>query len=852
MIDQAKLAAMPQWRADAIVALEENDAVTAQDHVIGRLAVAPFDAEAVFLFGMCRLGLGQYGEAIESLRMAHLLEPGNARIANQFALALKMVRDYKVARRVFLDAVKVAPADPEIAYNFAANEALAERHEEAEKYFRRAIALSAAQPDSRVPLDLARYGLANALIAQEKYAAALPLYQELKDVFPDDLELLNNLAVAYLRTGDAEHGRPLLERVAELTPQDKGVLLNLGVACQLRWELHGALTFFKRAYAIDPNDIGVCVNLGLTLERMGRPAEAAVYYNRAIKIDPNQSDIHCYFGVAMMAQNQLDKAEKAFKDCLAINAEHAEALQGLANLYRRRQDKVKARELYEQAMQSKPDWVPLYPMLASLLIEMEAFDDAANVLERGFELAPMELGLWMSKASLRLKRGDIAGAMEVYREIMANSPSDPGSSSGVLFCMNYDVTLTPAELAEHYKNWDAQFTRHLRDDQFQFPNSREPGRKLRIGYVSGDFRQHSVGFFAEPIICNHDKQRFEVYCYANLGHVDSVTQRIMAKADHWRWIADMPDKAVIEMIKIDQIDILIDLSNHTAYNRLFTFAAKPAPVQMTWIGMPTTTGLSAIDYRISDPYMDPPGMTEALHSEKLLRLAHSGWCYVPADIGRDIEVGPLPASKNGYLTFASFNAFGKINTQVIELWGKLVSAVPGSVLYMYTGGKDADETLNEKVKRVFKACGFPMEQLRLFGSKPMKDFLAFHNEIDIALDPFPYNGGTTTAHSLWMGVPVLTLAGVKPIQRMGVSMNTNAGVPEFIANSAEEYVEIAERFARDLPALAKVRAGLRAAMQASPLMDAELVTRDLEAGLIEAWEDWCARNEMASLEESAL
>jgi predicted O-linked N-acetylglucosamine transferase (SPINDLY family) len=846
-----KLVAMPAWRADAIRALEAGDPVAAQDIAMDRLDEVPFDPEAVFLLGICRKQFGQAADAIATLRLAYLLEPTNVRFANNLAVTLKEVGGYKVARRIFLEALKLAPADAEITFNLSTNEALAERHDEAEKYFKRTLTLAERDPETRVPLDLVRYGLANALISQEKYSEALPLYEAVRDLFPDDLELLNNLAVSYLRTGDEEKGRPLLERVAELTPQDKSVLVNLGVACQLRWELQGALAFFKRAYALDPNDISVCINLGLTLERMGNLAEASVYYNRACKLDPTQSDAHCYLGAAMLGQNQLEKAEKALSVCLEIKPDHAEALQTLASLYRRRQQREKARELYERALEAMPDWVPLYGMMVSLLVELEEYDEAQTVLDRGFELAPMELVLWMNKASLKLKRGDIAGAMEVYRDIVANNPLDPFAGSGVLFCMNYDATQTAQEIAQHYKEWDEKFTRHLAPKDFKFPNKRDAGRKLRIGYISGDLRAHSVGFFAEPIITNHDKSQFEVFCYSNLVHIDAITQRIMEKADHWRWIADMSDLAVKEMIRIDQIDILIDLSNHTAHNRLFLLAHKPAPIQMTWIGMPTTTGLSAIDYRITDAYMDPPGMTEALHSEQLLRLPHSGWCYVPPDGGRDVEVGPLPALKNGHLTFASFNAFGKINTDVISLWAKLVKAVPGSVLHMYTGSKDSDERLNTKIRKVFESCGFPLDQLRLFGAKPMNVFFEFHKEIDIALDPFPYNGGTTTAHSLYLGVPVLTLAGDRPIQRMGVSMNTNAGTPQFIAQSEDEYVAIAQRYAENLPELAKVRAGLRDAMVASPLMNADIVTRDLENGLREVWSNWCATVDTPKNEEQA-
>jgi predicted O-linked N-acetylglucosamine transferase (SPINDLY family) len=438
-----------------------------------------------------------------------------------------------------------------------------------------------------------------------------------------------------------------------------------------------------------------------------------------------------------------------------------------------------------------------------------------------------------------LRSGDIRQANARFREILEREPQNPDAMSGLLFCSNYDPELSPERIAEAYKSWDRRFVQwRAPPPDFKFANTPQPKRRIKLGYVSGDLRGHSVAFFAEPLLANHDHEQFEVFCYANQKGGDATTGRLMKMADHWRWTLDLSDEAVIEMIRMDGIDILIDLSNHTAYHRLYMFGRKPAPIQMTTIGMPTTTGLSAIDYRITDAYMDPPGMTEHLHAEKLLRIL-SHWCYRPSDEAVDLLVAETPALKNGFLSFASFNAFGKINTRVFKLWGRILQAIPNAVLYVATGAKEGDRIMAARIKKTCKSCGIPLRRLRLMPRKTFKDYCEFHQEIDIVLDAFPYTGATVTAHALWMGVPVITLAGPSPIHRSATSMMNSVGLPEFVAQSQDEYLEIAKHWAADIEGLAEIRRNLRPKMQASPLMDGARVTRDLEEKLRQVWQDWC-------------
>lgn len=311
-------------------------------------------------------------------------------------------------------------------------------------------------------------------------------------------------------------------------------------------------------------------------------------------------------------------------------------------------------------------------------------------------------------------------------------------------------------------------------------------------------------------------------------------------ADHWRSIHDLPDEAVIEMIRLDEIDILIDLSNHTAYHRLYMFGRKPAPIQMTTIGMPTTTGLSAIDWRITDKWMDPEGLTESFHSEKLLRIL-SGWCYRPSDEAVDLPVSELPALNKGYVNFASFNAFGKINPIVLSLWADLLKAIPTARLCIATGGSAENEKLNRQIRQACKKLGMPSDRLTLLPRLPLRAYFEYHNQVDVVLDAFPYTGATVTAHALWMGVPVITLAGPNSIHRSATSMMNSVGLPEFVAESKQQYIEIAKHLCDNTSKLASIRRKLRTKMQKSPLMNGKLVTADLEKNLRIIWQDWCKK-----------
>jgi protein O-GlcNAc transferase len=365
-------------------------------------------------------------------------------------------------------------------------------------------------------------------------------------------------------------------------------------------------------------------------------------------------------------------------------------------------------------------------------------------------------------------------------------------------------------------------------------NDATPERRLRIGYVSAEFRAHPVSQFFEPILACHDREQFETFCYSDVGRPDHVSGRMRSLATVWRETRKLSDEQLAQHIRTDGIDVLVDLSGHMTDHRLLAFARRPAPVQVTYLGYPDTTGLATMDYRITDSHHDPPGLTERYHTEHLIRLDSCCWCYRPDDDAPDVRESPVVAS--GIVTFGVLNKLVKINSGIIQLWCRILEQTPGSKLMVLVGPRgSSDQTLYER----FRANGIGTDRLLLVERTGRPQYLARHHTIDVALDTFPYNGHTTTCDALWMGVPVVTLAGRTHVSRTGVSVLSNVGLRELVAESPEAYVAKAVSLTQDLPRLAWLRRGLRERIRLSPLCEQRGFASRLEAAYRNLWHRWC-------------
>jgi FkbM family methyltransferase len=505
-------------------------------------------------------------------------------------------------------------------------------------------------------------------------------------------------------------------------------------------------------------------------------------------------------------------------------------------LLQRRGDFEGAMAHYRRAVELGLRHALLYSNLGCLLRDLGHLQEGADQLERAVEIDPSAAHAHSNLGVTLALQGRSERAFQHLRLAVALQPDWDLAHSNLLFCLNYSDAVTPVEVAAQHRAFGRRHPEPEGERPYTDP---DPDRKLRVGLVSPDLKQHSVAYFLEPLLTAYDRQAFEYFCYSDVIRPDRVTERMRAAVDRWRPIRGLSDVDAAHLIRADRIDILIDLAGHTANNRMALFGARAAPVQMSYLGYPNTTGLSAIDWRITDEWADPPGLTEALHSEELLRLPGGFLCFQPRAISP--EPSALPARGSGRVTFGSFNLQAKISPTVIALWAAILDRVPGARLCL-KGPAFADPATRAIFEQRLAAsplAGHAVELLSHLDAE--RDHLAAYGRIDIALDTWPYGGTTTTCEALWMGVPVVTLAGRTHVSRVGASLLTRLGQSDLIAETAEDYVAIAARLAADLDGLAARRASLRARMIASGITDAAARTRALGDALRQAWRRWCEK-----------
>jgi len=633
----------------------------------------------------------------------------------------------------------------------------------------------------------------------------------------------------------------IYRRMLDIQPQHVDALHLLGVVEYQLTNYPQAVNLIRKAIEISPNVGMYYNNFGKVLFALGRVNEAVEQYSKALSLQPNFPEAHYNLGEALCASNRLDEAASCIEQLLEYKPDFYDAYSTLAEILSRKGETEKTLARCQKALTTYPDNAILICCVGGALRKLGKIDEAIAHYQHALDIKPDFAEAHHNLGNAFAIQGKVEMAIAHYEQALALTPSFSDSNSAILMALNYisgkdSATIYAAHL-EFAKRYEVPLAKFVKPH----PNNRSLCRRLRVGYVSSDFRQHAVAHFIAPVLEHHNHDQVQVFCYSNHYVEDEVTRRMQTYAECWRRIFGLSDHQVAQQIRHDRIDILIDLGGHSGgYDRLRVFARKPAPIQVTWLGYPNTTGLSAMDYRITDEYADPIGLTDAFHTEQLIRLPGTFACF---DLLHDCpDVTELPARQNEYITFGSFNNFSKVTPEVIMLWAKILQSVPSARLILKN--KILDGAVGRRsTLEAFAAHGISGKQLELVGhSKSQIDHLEWYNKIDIGLDTFPYNGTTTTCDALWMGVPVVTLAGNKHVARVGVSQMTNIGMPELIAATPEEYLAIALRLANDLDALGKVRKDLRSRMSASPLTNASLFTRNLEQVYREMWEKWCRKH----------
>lgn len=588
-----------------------------------------------------------------------------------------------------------------------------------------------------------------------------------------------------------------------------------------------ALQLYQKVFCLNPLDLEARTGVALSLVHMGKYADALPYLREQLKYMPDSEQLKVIFAEALNKSGQVAEAEAYLEELVVVSPQNIDAQVRLGRIYLDQDKSVEANNCFTAVLELDPNHVETLAYMGLLMIKFCQYDDAMKVLVRAYSLDEKNVLVLNNLGRACKMMGRHNDAISWYGKALEIEPDNVAVIGNYLFALNYCTGLAPEFASqEHFRLAPRYLPRNAHE--YSFKNYASAGGKLRIGYVSGDFYTHSVSYFIEPIIQHHNYQRFEVYCYSVGATRDATTERLKALPCHWRDLAGEPPEFVSQKVREDRIDILVDLSGHTAENRLGVFAMRSAPVQVSWIGYPNTTGLPQMDYYVTDYYCDPPGKTEHLYSEKLYRMPQVFSCYLPP-----IEFPPVslcPFFDNRFITFGSFNNFAKVTKEQMGIWAEILNKVPNSKLYLKSMAL-GDQSTKDMVLEQFHLHGISPERLvmRTVTMTPLEHFQEYA-KVDIALDTYPYNGTTTTCEALWNGVPVITLAGTTHVSRVGLSFLTSLNLPEFVAYSADEYVDIAVRLADDKVRLCSLRDGVRYLMAASPLMDAVGFTKTLENG----------------------
>lgn len=677
------------------------------------------------------------------------------------------------------------------------------------------------------------------------------------------------IAHAYLaahrhqQAGQREEAKQLYIRILEQDPRQSDAMYFLAGLAGQAGDLALAADFLKQAIAIQPRQVAYFVLLGNVLQQAGQLEMSRACFQQALALDPRSVDAHYNLGNTLERLGAYAEATRHFEQAVALDPVHIEARNNLGNLYRAAGRYADALACYEYGLQLAPSSVPLHLNSGNAHMAELRFEEALACFDRALQFAPHLAALHNNRGNALRQVGRYVEAMQAYhlalksdphwtevlvnlghtyqalgrmpealgtfRTVLSRNADSQMASSAALFTCHYDPSMTPEGLAAEHRAWGERFGAPLARGHRPFLNRPDPERPLRVGYVSPDFRQHPVAMFTAPVLAAHDRRQVEVYCYAAVAREDDWTARCRRAAGQWRPCFGWSDAELAAQVEADRIDVLIDLSGHTAGTRLLAFARQPAPVQMSWLGYFNTTGLTAIDYLLVDSVVAPPD-EPCLFVEQPLRLPGGYLCYQRPDYA------PAPQRQDGPLTFGCFNALSKITDPVIACWAEILARAPGSRL-LVKNNLLAEAATRQSLLSRFAGHGIGEERLLLEPGCAHHELLDHYASVDVALDPFPYNGGTTTCEALTQGVPVVTLRGGHFVSRVGATILYHAGLAGWIAGDAAGYVETALRLARQAPS--HDRAALVAQVAASPLGDAAAFAGHLESAFRGAWRRWC-------------
>ena len=697
---------------------------------------------------------------------------------------------------------------------------------------------------------------------------ALQLLRRACGIRPKDADCHNDLGIVLASLGHASEALAAYRQAITLRPDFAEAHNNLANALSETNRLDEAVWAYRKAIARRPDFPEAHYNLANALAQLGRPQEAIAEYRQAIACRPEYPEAYNNLGIALQDQADLANAAMAFRQAIATQSNFPEAFNNLADTLRMQGSLNDASDACRQALSLRPAYAKAYNTLGLIQRDQGLVDEAITSYRQALSLRQNFPEACNNLANALRERGDLDQAIAAFRQALSLQPdyatahsnlgnalkdagrldeaiesyrwatelgTDAELAGNLLYAVHFHPDYDPRRIYEEHIRWNHVYARPLASSLHTHENERSPERRLRVGYVSADLCAHPVARFLLPLLANHNRDAIEIFCYSGVRRPDAITERLKSQADAWRETVGIGDEQLARMIHDDRIDILVDLALHTQGSRLLAFARKPAPVQVTWLGYCSTTGLEAMDYRLTDPHFDPPSVGDEFYSEQSIRLPRTYWCYEPPEEAP--EVGPLPAASAGYVTFGCLNNFGKVSEPALTAWFELLGRVPDSRLLLFAPeGEHRTRTFDR-----LAGAGIDPRRLQFVGPRPLQEYFEQYRRIDVALDPFPFSGGTTTCDALWMGVPVVSLALQTSVSRAGLSVLSNVGMPELVARDREAYIKIAVDLAGEIPRLAGLRSTLRGRMRSSPLMDGAQFARDVEAALRLMWRNWCDR-----------
>ncbi len=673
--------------------------------------------------------------------------------------------------------------------------------------------------------------LGNILQQQQQWEAAKTSYQQALRLSPKLFDAQHNLGEMFRKLGDIPKAEQCFRKALKINSDYPDALNGLGGVYRDTGQTEKALRHYQKLVQHHPHFIAGHYNLGLLYQEQEHWTQALECFEHTFKLNPDHADAYVHASEVCLALKKLDLTMNYLQIVTKLQPKRFDRQFKLAQFFEAHNFIPEAIERYHIALQLEPEDATAWNNLGSIYHTKGQLKKALSCFQRALDYvgalsdSTLNFMIYNNIGNSELARGDIKTALQAYKKALEFKPHSVTVHSNLLLALHYSDTSSRT----HIFSYTQSFQKHCVSSISPLSHSSHTFHQpLRIAYLSEDFRSHSVAYFMEGILKHHHHPQFETFIYMYSLFEDSTSEHLKKYVPHWLNCAHWSDEQLMQQIQADEIDILVDLGGHTGNNKLTLLAHKPAPIQMSYLGYPDTTGLSSIDYRIADRYTEPEE-AQAYSSETLLRMPHSYFCYTPAPQALDLAVGEAPCLKNTYITFGSFNNYQKINDFTLSLWADVLHAVPHSRLFLKTKSFNDEETQQACLAR-FQACGIAAERIMMVPfADSLVEHLTLYQQVDMCLDTYPYQGATTTCEALWMGVPVLSLQGSTHVARVGQSLLSTIGLAEWAVETRETFIEKARFYANDLLSLEALRQSIRERLQHSPLMQAQAFTRDLEA-----------------------